>query len=88
MRGAKKDVDLVLRKLLDVNVLAIFLVEDHPGSPYVDPVVSEGLAGGYRLLVPDQLPLRARWVLRELMDRQENKGRQGRLARVFPSARS
>ena len=50
-------------KLIDVNVLAIFLVEDHPGHPYVAPAVSDGLAGAYRLLVPDQLPLRARWVL-------------------------
>jgi len=50
-------------KLIDVNVLSIFLVEDHPGHSYVDPVVSEGLAGAYRLLVPDYLPLRARWVL-------------------------
>ena len=50
-------------KLIDVNVLAIFLVEDHPGHPYVDRVVSPGLAGAYRLLVPDYLPLRARWVL-------------------------
>ena len=50
-------------KLLDVNVLSIFLVENHPGNVYVDPVVSEGLAGTYRLLVPDYLPLRARWVL-------------------------
>lgn len=50
-------------KLLDVNILAIFLVEDHPGHPYVDPVVAEGLAGRHRLLVPDYLPLRARWVL-------------------------
>ena len=32
-------------KLVDVNVLSIFLVEDHQGHPYVDPVVSDGLAG-------------------------------------------
>ncbi len=50
-------------KLADVNVLAIFLVEDHPGHPYVDEVISEGLVGAYRLLVPDQAPLRMRWVL-------------------------
>ncbi|HEX9341055.1 MAG TPA: type II toxin-antitoxin system VapC family toxin [Thermoplasmata archaeon] len=50
-------------KLIDLNILAIFLVGDHPGHRYVDPVVSSGLAGEYRLLMPDQLPLRARWVL-------------------------
>ena len=49
-------------KLADVNVLAIFLVEDHPGHPFVDRIVSEGLAGSYRLMIPDQAPLRARWV--------------------------
>lgn len=50
-------------KLIDLNILAIFLVEDHPGHRYVDQAVSAGLAGEYRLLMPDQLPLRARWVL-------------------------
>jgi len=50
-------------KLIDVNVLSIFLVDDHPGSAFVDRVMNDGLAGHYRLLVPDQLPLRARWVL-------------------------
>ena len=50
-------------KLIDLNVLSIFLVDNHPGYRYVDPVISDGLAGAYRLLVPDQLPFRARWVL-------------------------
>ena len=50
-------------KLIDLNILAIFLVEDHPGHRHVDPAISSGLAGEYRLLMPDQLPLRARWVL-------------------------
>ena len=50
-------------KLIDLNILAIFLVEDHPGHPYVDKAVSAGLAGEYRLSMPDQMPLRARWVL-------------------------
>jgi len=50
-------------KLIDLNILAIFLVEDHPGHRHVDQAVSSGLAGEYRLLMPDQLPLRARWIL-------------------------
>lgn len=50
-------------KLADVNILAIFLVEDHPGHPFVDKVMAEGLAGAYHLLLPDQAPLRARWIL-------------------------
>jgi predicted nucleic acid-binding protein len=50
-------------KLIDLNILAIFLVEDHPGHRHVDKALSAGLAGEYRLLMPDHLPLRARWVL-------------------------
>jgi predicted nucleic acid-binding protein len=49
--------------LLDVNALAIYLVEDHPGHPYVAPIIDAGLAGRASLLAPDQLPLRARWVM-------------------------
>ena len=55
-------------KLADVNVLSIFLVEDHPGHTFVDRIVSEGLAGSFRLLIPDQAPLRARWVLTSRWD--------------------
>src|SRR5207245_10345227 len=60
-------------KLIDLNILAIFLVEDHPGHRHVEPAISSGLAGEYRLLMPDQLPLRARWVLtkRWEVDRKE-----------------
>lgn len=50
-------------RLLDVNVLAIYLVADHPGQSYVAPTVDAGLAGKTRLLAPDILPLRARWIL-------------------------
>lgn len=50
-------------KLADVNILAVFLVEDHPGHPFIDRAVTEGLAGLYRLVFPDQAPLRARWIL-------------------------
>jgi predicted nucleic acid-binding protein len=46
-----------------VNVLAIYLVEDHPGHAHVAHAVEAGLAGRVRLLAPDMLPLRARWVM-------------------------
>lgn len=46
-----------------MNVLAIALVEDHPGHAHVRPVVEDGLAGKFRMLAPDMLPLRARWVM-------------------------
>lgn len=49
--------------LLDVNALAIYLVEDHPGHPYVSEPIEEGLGGRSRLFAADQAPLRARWIL-------------------------
>jgi predicted nucleic acid-binding protein len=49
--------------VLDVNILAIFLVEDHPGNQYVSPVLEEGLRGGYIPLFMDILPIRAYWVM-------------------------
>jgi predicted nucleic acid-binding protein len=51
------------RRVLDVNVLAIFLVKDHPGCKYVSAVVEDGLRGAYIPLVLDILPLRAYWVM-------------------------
>lgn len=50
-------------RLVDLNAFAIHLVEDHPGHPYVAPLLDEGLAGKWRLLVPDYVPIRARWLL-------------------------
>ncbi len=51
------------RRVLDVNALAIFLVEDHPGNRYVSPIIEEGLRGGYVPLLMDILPVRAFWVM-------------------------
>lgn len=51
------------KKVLDVNVLAIFLVSDHPGNKYVSSVVEEGLRGAFIPLVMDILPIRAFWVM-------------------------
>jgi len=53
------------RRVLDVNTLAIFLVEGHPGNRYVSPIVEEGLRGAYTPLVMDILPIRAFWVMTE-----------------------
>jgi predicted nucleic acid-binding protein len=55
--------DGVEKRIFDVNVLAIFLVKDHPGCEYVSHVVEEGLRGGYVPLVLDVLPIRAFWVM-------------------------
>lgn len=51
------------RVLLDVNALAIYLVEDHPGHPFIEGEVEPGLDGRRQLLIFDYLPLRAHWVL-------------------------
>lgn len=50
-------------RLIDVNALAIFLVENHPGHSYVEPRVRQGLEGSYQLMVPAHFLLRARWVM-------------------------
>lgn len=51
------------KRVLDVNTLAIFLVEDHPGNQYVSPVIEEGLRGTFIPLIMAILPVRAYWVM-------------------------
>lgn len=51
------------RVLLDVNALAIGVVEDHPGYGYVRPELDAGLVGAYEPLVFDYHPLRAQYLL-------------------------
>ncbi|MGC9095490.1 MAG: type II toxin-antitoxin system VapC family toxin [Candidatus Bathyarchaeia archaeon] len=53
------------RRILDVNVLAIYLVSDHPGNEYVSPIVEDGLSGAYTPLILDILPVRAYWIMTE-----------------------
>jgi len=51
------------KRVLDVNALAIFLVEDHPGNHYVSPVIEEGLRGAFIPLIIDILPVKVYWVM-------------------------
>ena len=51
------------KRMIDVNTLAIFLVEDHPGNQYVSPVIEEGLRGAFIPLIMDILPVRVYWVM-------------------------
>jgi len=53
----------IKKKVWDVNILAIYLVEDHPGNEYVSPIVEEGLRGEYIPILPDILPIRAYLIL-------------------------
>lgn len=51
------------RVLLDINVLAIGLVDDHPGHEYVRPELEAGLTGSFEPLVFDAHPLRVQYLL-------------------------
>ncbi|MGA2310206.1 MAG: PIN domain-containing protein [Candidatus Bathyarchaeia archaeon] len=51
------------KRVLDVNVLAIFLVKDHPGNVFVSPIVEEGLRGAFIPVLMDILPVRAYWIM-------------------------
>lgn len=51
------------RVLLDVNVVAIGLVDDHPGHEYIRPELDAGLAGSFEPLVFDAHPLRTQYIL-------------------------
>ncbi|MDZ7746926.1 MAG: PIN domain-containing protein [Halobacteriales archaeon] len=55
-----------MRILPDVNALAIQLVDDHPGYPYVTEQLSPALAGDETMLLFGYLPLRVQWVLEDL----------------------
>ena len=50
------------RVLLDVNSMAIFLVEDHPGNEYISKEIEKGLTGNRDLVVMDYLPFRVHWI--------------------------
>jgi len=56
----------VKRKLIDVNVFVINLVEDHPGYDYVSPMMEEGVHGRFQLVILDTIPFRAFWIMTKL----------------------
>jgi Predicted nucleic acid-binding protein, contains PIN domain len=51
------------KRVFDVNVLAIFLANGHPGFKYVSPIVEAGLRGAYTPVLMDILPVRAYWIM-------------------------
>jgi len=55
-----------MRILPDVNALAIQLIDDHPGHPYVAEQLVPALEGEETLLMFGYLPLRVQWVLEDL----------------------
>jgi PIN domain. len=54
------------RVLADLNALAIQLIDDHPGHPYVADELVPALRGSETLLVFGYLPLRVQWLLEDL----------------------
>lgn len=48
--------------LLDVNSMAIFLVEDHPGNEYISEEIEKGFTCDRDLIVMDYLPFRVHWI--------------------------
>lgn len=60
--GPDNDIDTE-RLILDVNALAVFLVDNHPGHEYLAQELASGLQGEDLLLVHDFLPLCAQWIL-------------------------
>lgn len=51
------------RKLIDINFLSIYFVEDHPGFSYIKKLMDEGLTGAFKIIIPEILPFRAFWIL-------------------------
>lgn len=50
------------RVLLDVNSMAIYLVEDHPGNEYVSQEIEKGFTGKRDVVMMDYLPFRVHWI--------------------------
>jgi predicted nucleic acid-binding protein len=55
-----------MRILPDINALAIQLIDDHPGHPYVAEQLLPALEGDHTLILFGYLPLRVQWVLEDL----------------------
>ena len=53
----------VEKRVFDLNILAVYLVQGHPGFEFVSQVVEEGLRGTYIPLIMDFLPMRAYWIM-------------------------
>lgn len=54
------------RVLSNLNALAIQLLDDHPGHPYVADELVPALRGAETLLMFGYLPLRVQWVIEDL----------------------
>ncbi|MBD3254980.1 MAG: PIN domain-containing protein [Candidatus Lokiarchaeota archaeon] len=51
------------KKVVDLNFLSIYFVNNHPGYEYIKEIMDDGLSGSFKLIIPDYLPFRAYWIL-------------------------
>lgn len=54
------------RVLPDLNAMAIRLVDDHPGHPYISEELVPALTGTDTLVVFGYLPLQIQWILEDI----------------------
>ena len=60
------------RVLLDVNSMAIFFVEDHPGNEYVSEEIEKGFTEDRDSMIMDYLPFRVYWIHTTKWDVESN----------------
>ncbi len=51
------------RYVIDINAMAIYLVENHPGHKYISNVMDYAVENGIDLVIFDFLPFRVYWIL-------------------------
>lgn len=51
------------RYVLDINVTAIYLVENHPGNKYISTIIDNAISKNIELIIFDFLPFRVYWIL-------------------------
>jgi len=51
------------RYVIDINVAAIYLVENHPGNKYVTELLDHAIENKIKLIIFDFLPFRVFWIL-------------------------
>ena len=59
----REKLPLGTRYTLDINVVAIYLVENHPGNRYVKRIIDYGIENNIDFILFDFLPLRVYWIL-------------------------
>ncbi len=64
------------KNVLDVNTVAVFLVNDHPGNKSVSSIIEAGLKGAYVPILLDIIPVRAYWIMTKRWGCPEEESRK------------